>query len=254
MGLCKKRDRSARGIYHVMNRGVNKQPIFFDNYDRCKFLKLLKKIKNKIDFEILSYCLMDNHYHILIKDDKHRIDKILHYIGTLYTRYINVKYGRVGHLFQGKFISKAVNTNESVKRVVRYIHLNPLKAGYVNKIVEYSWSSYYEYYVKENLCNIKLVCDFFRVQDKFSTKMFEEYHEQENLICDDEFYNFEDLDTLQKLTKYAQEFLGNIEISEIVNMKKSIRDLCINKLRKSGLSLKEIQSITNIKYNIISKI
>ncbi len=248
MGVFKSRERSVQGIYHIMNRGVDKRNIFLDKDDKYKFLKLLEKVKVKeeIDFKILAYCLMGNHFHILIKDEEYNINRIMKYVCSVYAKYFNKKYDRVGHLFQGNYVSKAVNTYESVKRVVRYIHLNPIEAGYVEQAIDYKWSSYHEYFLNGNICNIKEVCEHFKVKGNFSIEKFGEYHKQVDLVEDDEFYNFEDLDSLENLIEYAKKVLGNIDLVEIQHLKKIKRDIYIEKLKESGLKLKEIKKIINI--------
>ena len=131
-------------VYHITIRGIDKQNIFLDEYDKNKFISILKETKEKYNYEIYAYCLMDNHVHLVIYDKEQKISKIMQSIEISYVFYFNMKYDRIGHLFQDRFFSKKVEDREYLKMVCRYIHQNPLKAG-IGKTEKYRWSSYKEY-------------------------------------------------------------------------------------------------------------
>ncbi len=138
------RKRSNTGIYHVMLRGIDKRSIFLDDEDREKFIENIIKAKEVGDFEIYGYCLMDNHVHLLIKEDE-EIGTSIKRITVGYVGWHNNKYERTGHLFQNRFKSEPVETESYLITVLRYIHQNPVKAGIVKKLEDYRWSSYKQY-------------------------------------------------------------------------------------------------------------
>ena len=150
----KLREKSLTGIYHVMVRGVNKQNIFQDRQDRFEFCNSLTYYKEKYNIEIYAYCLMSNHVHLLLKDNKEKISDFMKDLNGVYAMYYNSKYKRVGHLFQQRFKSISVENDEYFFEVVKYIHNNPVKAG-ICEMKDYRWSSYGEYICKEKIIDRK---------------------------------------------------------------------------------------------------
>ncbi len=128
------RKKSESGIYHIMLRGINQQQIFEDEEDNTKFIQVLKDCKAVSEYKILAYCLMGNHVHILIKIEKEPIEQVFKRICGRYVYWYNVKYQRVGHLFQDRFKSEPVEDDAYLMTVIRYIHQNPVKAGLCEKI------------------------------------------------------------------------------------------------------------------------
>ena len=139
------REKSASNMYHVMMRGVNRQDIFEDNDDRRYYLNSLRKAKESIGFRIHAFCLMTNHVHLLIETCENPLEAIFRSLGTKYAEYYNHKYRRVGHLFQGRFRSEAVDSQLYYMTVLRYILQNPMKAGLESQPGTYRWSSYRAY-------------------------------------------------------------------------------------------------------------
>jgi len=129
--------------YHVFARGNNKELIFFDERDRMVYLKILREAKRKFSFLLYSYALMDNHFHLLLQMlGSSKLSQLMHQVQLFYVAHINRKYGRVGHLFQGRYQSNLVETDRYFLTVDRYIHLNPVRAGMVSRPEDFSWSSY----------------------------------------------------------------------------------------------------------------
>lgn len=185
-------------IYHVYNRGVDMRDIFIDNEDRFRFvhdlfefndskavlnlgvylktkktkevgLPYIKKEPRKLLVEILAYCLMDNHFHLLIRQKEgNGITEFMRKLGTGYTNYFNKKYERTGSLFQGKFKSVCIKENKHLMYLPIYIHLNPLDFEFhewrerriknYKKAIEfldsYRWSSYMDYVGQKNFPSI----------------------------------------------------------------------------------------------------
>ena len=134
-----------------MLRGINGQQIFADNEDYEKLLEILKYCKAISEFEIFAYCLMSNHIHLLLQENKEPIELVMKRIATRFVYWYNIKYQRLGHLFQDRFKSEPVENDEYFLTVVRYIHQNPVKAGICKKPQDYNYSSYNEFFRKETL-------------------------------------------------------------------------------------------------------
>lgn len=144
---------SISGIYHVIMRGVNKVEIFSEEEDYIKFLDIIKECKELSDFKLYAYCLMDNHFHLMLKVGKESIDLVMKRITCRYVPYYNKKYDRVGTLFQDRFKSECVEDEEYYVNVLRYIHLNPVKAKICNNPEKYKYSSYRACNRKDSLIN-----------------------------------------------------------------------------------------------------
>lgn len=133
--------RSA-AVYHVMLRGNNKQPIFFSEEDKCKMCLLLQEGVEKFDHQILAFCFMNNHVHFAIQVGAFSISQVMHHLAAQYSVYVNKKYERVGHLFQGRFTSILVDESRYLRELIRYIHLNPVRAKLVSDPKDFIWSSH----------------------------------------------------------------------------------------------------------------
>lgn len=133
-------------FYHVTSRGNEQNKIFKNRRDREKFLEYLSSATKRYDAAIHVFCLMDNHYHLLLETPSGNLPQIMRHINGAYTTYFNVKRNRSGHLFQGRYKAILVDIDEYAKELSRYIHLNPVRAKMVVKPEEYEWSSY-RYYI-----------------------------------------------------------------------------------------------------------
>jgi putative transposase len=133
-------------FYHVYNRGNDKQRIFFEPANYCFFLKKFAKYFPETEAEIHAYCLLPNHYHILIRL-KRDIDYSMRmrHFSISYAKSLNKWAGRVGHLFQGRFKAKGVGSTEYLLYLSRYIHLNPVVAGLARAPQGWQYSSYCDY-------------------------------------------------------------------------------------------------------------
>ena len=125
-----------------MARGNYRQNIFKDNEDFQVFLVLMQDAKAKYGFKLHAYCLMTNHYHLLLETEQMEIWKIMKRINQIYAAYYNGKYQLTGHLFQGRYKSCLVENDSYFLQTSRYIHLNPVKAKMVSCAELYLWSSY----------------------------------------------------------------------------------------------------------------
>jgi len=131
--------------YHIMNRGASKKIIYHSSSDKHFFLELLAKISKKYQVEIHAYCLMNNHYHLIMRTPVGFLSEAMRQLGALYTQRYNYKYKKDGPLFRGRFKAILVSEEEYLLKLSRYIHRNPIEAGLVKQLKTYSWSSYPAY-------------------------------------------------------------------------------------------------------------
>jgi REP element-mobilizing transposase RayT len=132
-------------FYHVTSRGNERRAIFKNQRDRAQFLSYLESATRRYGALIHVYCLMDNHYHLLVETPSGNLSRIMQHINGAYTTYFNVKRQRSGHLFQGRYKAILVHKDEYAKELSRYIHLNPVRAGIEQRPEAYKWSSYVYY-------------------------------------------------------------------------------------------------------------
>lgn len=131
--------------YHVTARGNERKDIFKSQRDREKFLSYMESATVRYGAAVHAYCLMSNHYHLLLETRQGNLSEIMQHINGAYTTYFNVKKKRAGHLFQGRYKAILVEADDYAAELSRYIHLNPVRAGMVLRHEEYPWSSYKAY-------------------------------------------------------------------------------------------------------------
>ena len=132
-------------FYHITSRGNEQKDIFKNDRDREKFLSYLESATERYGAAIHVYCLMNNHYHLLLETPRGNLSEIMRHINGAYTSYFNAKRDRFGHLLQGRFKAILVEADQYAKELSRYIHLNPVRVGAVNRPQDYPWSSYRNY-------------------------------------------------------------------------------------------------------------
>ncbi|WP_066067152.1 transposase [Neobacillus soli] len=160
----KKRIWLPNYFYHIGNRGNRRDPLFQNYDDFLAFFHILQRLHEKTPFEIASYCLMTNHYHLLLRSQEVPISKLMAFINKRYANYFNTKYDLTGHVFEKRFFDNIIVDGVGMLDVSRYIHLNPVVAGIVKEPESYPWSSYFLYKdtKPEPPCymNIESVLDF----------------------------------------------------------------------------------------------
>ncbi|NOX15536.1 MAG: transposase [Epsilonproteobacteria bacterium] len=131
------------GYHHVYNRGVAKNKIFLNDTDKEKFLEILGSVSKQYKFNIHSFCLMNNHYHLLLENTRENLSEGMRQLNAVYAMYFNQRYKRVGHLWQDRFKSWYIADEKYLFTLFKYIEANPLKANLSKKIGEYKYSSTY---------------------------------------------------------------------------------------------------------------
>ena len=129
-------------IYHITSRGNAGLPIFADDVDRQSLLLLFHEAVSRFNWIFYAYCLMDNHYHLLVETADRNLSQGMRHINGVYTQRHNRRNSRTGHVFQGRFKSIIVERESYLLELCRYVVLNPVRAGMVKQPEQYSWSSY----------------------------------------------------------------------------------------------------------------
>jgi REP element-mobilizing transposase RayT len=132
-------------LYHVMLRGNRKQEIFRDERDYRHLDRLVGASLERYGSEVHAYCWMPNHLHLLMRAGVVPVHRAIHYFAMMYAKYFNFRHGHVGHLFQGRYKSRLVDSDGYFLQLLRYIHLNPVKAGLAERVEQYRSSSMQTY-------------------------------------------------------------------------------------------------------------
>lgn len=132
----------AGGVYHVMARGNDKAPIFLDARDHLAFLELVELTVERFHWRCFSYCLMGNHYHLLVQTPQPNLSRGAQYLNGAYARFHNARHERVGHLFGGRYKSPLIQQDTHLLTVFQYVALNPVRAGLCADPREWRWSAH----------------------------------------------------------------------------------------------------------------
>ena len=165
------------GLYHVIARGNGRQAIFHDDEDHRKFLSILAVLKEQRPFYLYAYCLMSNHFHLLMERRADSIGQLMHRVLTGYTQYFNRRNRRVGHVLQGRHKAILCQAETYTGELVRYIHRNPVKAKMVASCEDYPYSSHRAYLDMEpaGIVDVDPVLRLFGVKRETAAKRFAQY-------------------------------------------------------------------------------
>lgn len=242
------RRKSDSGIYHAVLRGINKQVIFEEDEDYQKFLEILVECRSVCGYQLLAYCLMSNHIHLLLKVGKEDLDKIFRRIGARFVYWYNTKYSRVGHLFQDRFKSEPVEDENYFLTVLRYIHLNPVKAGICTEPSAYPYSSYPDYWSEKSLADTEMLMDL------IDRETFEQFHEAPNEdrcmdVLEEQKLRVTDETAKRLMKKYARcENTASFQALPEAKKEKALRIMLAE-----GVSIRQASRITGISFGIVRK-
>lgn len=247
------RKKGSSGIYHIMLRGINRQTIFEDDEDKIRFLETIKKYKDQMKFQLYSYCLMNNHIHLLIKEKEEPISASIKRISSSYVYWYNMKYDRCGHLFQERFKSENVDDAAYFLTVLRYIHQNPLKAGLTKNVFESNWTSINEYIHKVDFVDIEYGLSLFSQDRDLAVENFKKYMQQRNHDqCLEDRIRIRMSDS--EVMRYLHQ-IGVANTSELQQMERDKRDVVLLKLKQmNGVSLRQLSRITGISKSVIHRL
>jgi putative transposase len=128
-------------VYHVTSRGDRREPIYRDDADRHRHLEILATAMERFDAEALAFCLMGNHFHLVLRTRSGRLSQLMRHLNGVYTQAFNRRHGLSGHLFQGRFKALLVDRDSHLSTLCRYVERNPVAAGLVAHPADWAWSS-----------------------------------------------------------------------------------------------------------------
>ena len=228
------------GFHHIINRGVARGNIFLKDDDFKEFLEIVEVAKERYDFVLHSFCLMNNHYHLLVETKSENLSLIARQINSKYAQYFNKEYKRVGPLWQGRFKNSFVHDDSYLLILCKYIEQNPIKANMIKVVGDYKWSSafcisnmIYEDLLKDSILNDREL--FIMSNDKISEieqKKLEELekvkYKKDKVIVrlkqqTLEFYFNGKLDVKRRNSKIKEAVLDGYKQSEIADFLKLSR-------------------------------
>lgn len=210
--------------FHVITQGINKNYIFEREEDIKYYIKIMYSLIEKQKVEIIAYCIMNNHAHMLIRTEEIKeLSKYMQRLNTKYAIYYNKKYEKVGYVFRDRYKSEGIYSEEQLYSCINYIYNNPVKAGMCSKAEEYPYSNH----------------------KKVRNDILEEY-------------NFIDIDTKKSnniCKNIVEEFLieNNMKLEYLKANKRKLRELIIILKQKANCSLREIEQHINISRETIRK-
>jgi putative transposase len=231
-------------FYHVLARGNNKQVIFKDDQDYNVFIIRLKRYEKRYKFMLYAYTLMPNHTHLLIETGITPLSKIMQGIQQSYTYYYHKKYKSVGHLFQGRYKAILCQRDTYLLELVRYVHLNPVRAALVDNPDDYLWNSHQAYlgYLNQPFVKKDLIFKMFSEDESAARKKYWQFirdgidKRRQNAL-----YNVID-----------QRYLGNPEFVERVKQKIKSQDQTENQKREQNIH--DLQNLLLIKNKTLPEI
>lgn len=211
----KPREYSNGSIFHVFQRGNNKEYLF--KSDECKgmLIHIFKDFRLRYDYELLGYVVMDNHYHFIIKVNNDSLDEVMRVINIVFSKYINKSLKRTGHVYDSRYKCKRVDSDSYLLWLLRYIHRNPVRASMVKSVDDYFWSSHFFYKTFNNdIVNTSYILNYI---SSSKAKAILGYMKYVNSIGDD-LHEQEDYKKLSEL--FDKKFDGEvININSTVNRK-----------------------------------
>ena len=245
-----RRATSESGLYHVFARGVGRCIIFEDDSDRQLFLSYLKRFLTRSDLKIIAWCLMDNHYHLVLQGSMERISEGMKRLNSSYALAFNERHDRNGHLFQGRFRSEVIDSEEYLLTAVRYVHQNPVRAGFC-ATCDYDWSSYRGYFSSPQLVDNGLIIDLLGTEEAFRA-LHDEIDHKATCIDVDSPRGRCPLSS-ERALEVARAVLFDTRVEEIAGLDREARNEALRALKEARLSVRQIERITGVSKTVIAK-
>ncbi|HAN09065.1 MAG TPA: transposase [Clostridiales bacterium] len=255
-------------LYHVIARGNNGEYILDSDEDKKNYIEILKRYKERYQFELYAYCIMDNHVHLLMEVGETPLNKIMQGIQQVYTQRYNKKNKRTGHVFQQRYKAEVCKKDGYLLHLVKYIHFNPVKAG-MTKTVEYKWNSHNNYVKCINeIVNTEYVLKVISSNKAVALKGYKEYMKEkieEIEPCEYEVTEAQRNTPNKKETgKILEDIINKILEKEKITMKELMSGSKLQKisdirkavviLADADISNKEISDKLNISASVISRV
>ena len=266
-------------IYHVFQRGNNREHIFRDPVEKGYFLKQIKEHMAIYNYELFAYVIMDNHYHMILRTNEAALSKIMHRINNTYSKFYNYRRERTGHVFEERYNSKVVDDDAYLIWLLRYIHRNPVRANMCDAVSKYRWSSdfFYRRGIK-SFVNIDLMLKILSIRRYEARKRYlqlmetlednqdPEYKDIKELIPGISFGNItvKDPGNIKSVPKTLDEIISSMVLSQedyfLIKSGSRKRHLMNLKLRyinealKHKYTLKEIGEFIGISQSAVTKL
>jgi putative transposase len=255
------------GIYHLIQRGNNRSYIFSDTLDKHQFMTTLTELIEFLDFSLLFYVLMDNHYHLILQTgttpQSATVSRIMSYLNQNYTRYYNKRYCRVGTIYGSRYTGILILDDQHLFRLIRYLAYNPVQAGMVKYPAEYRWSAHTA--IRNNLSTLvdkgKILSYFgkdpiearkryisFIEEDSPQPISREEIQEKENRQIP------EYLNCLLESSGLSESVVRMIRSGQCNPVVKQLRNAFIIQAEQDGFRRKDISSFVKLSYEAVRQI
>lgn len=222
----KPRTESPTKLYHIYNRGIDGKNIFHTPQQKYFFLNCIRDALPKFPIEIYAYCIMHNHFHLLLKGDLKEISAFMRTIESRYGFTYNVYHNRAGYVFQNNFKSKCIVDEKYFWTVNRYIHLNPIKAGYDTTLTSYRFSSIREYLnfkLETALITPKAIILMNQVFDGLENYL--DFHQEKTFVFVDDVPEDTDLQLLENTDHVLEYFQDQYKIEKWEDLRLLEKDL-----------------------------
>jgi len=241
---------SETGYYHIIMRGNNKDTIFKREQDKEYFLEYLKQLESEGLIAVVTWCLMDNHVHLVVKAEPDALTIAFKRLNIKYAMMYHREHKTVGHVFQDRYKSEPIETDETMLLVTRYIHQNPVKAKMIKAIETYKWSSYQRYLNKNLTESMAYVKGLFNN----SNAEFEQFHK----VMDNREYMEIKEDQLKYREERSQRIItdccnkyGIVDAKEIHGNKEILEEIVKEMIESSGMSLRKIAEFIGVSFSTV---
>ena len=228
-------------FFHVMTQGINKEKIFETDMMKDKYITLMKKYINNINVDVVNYCVMPNHCHMLIYTENiENMSKYMKCVNREYAEFYNWYMERAGYVFRDRYKSQPIYDQKHLYQCINYIHLNPVKAKIVDSCEKYKYSSYNDFIKNKFIKDSKFLKNYFKDKDFYTMHTVEKCSN----FLDDEY------DKNEVMDEYISNFCNNYKMSLDNIMKRNeIITKLIKQMLKSGyITKKDIQEKLSISY------
>ncbi len=267
----------AGAVYHVTSRGNGRNNIFEDDQDRLVFLSALESVIKRYNWLCHAFCLMDNHYHLMIETPEANLSDGMRQLNGVYTQRYNRRHQKPGHLFQGRFKAILIQKENYLLELCRYVVLNPVRAGLVKKVEAWRWSSYQATAgtgKKPEYLTTDWILDMFNARRTAAQRRYSEFVREgihrkgfwkelqgQVLLGEEKFVEkfkdvLEDKKQLKEIPR-SQRYLGRPSLEKIFRGQKTRaqRNININiAYLRHGYKLKEIADSLGVHYSTVSKV
>lgn len=240
---------SESGFYHVILRGDGKRQLFEDDCDREVFLDLLSTQVVEHGVDVIAWCLMGNHVHLVLLDARGRLSEVMAALAMRYAQHFNRRTGHVGHVFQERFRSMPIEDDAYLLEAVRYVLNNPARAG-ICPAESYRWSSYREYAgaIPPRLTRVDIILDMVGGSEGMV--------ELCSRAADPAAYRFDDRARIpdDEMSDVAARILGDVDASHLGQLPICERNERLRALRRGRLSVRQIERLTGIGRKTITRV